>query len=57
MKEYILLLDVDGVFNVLGQTDDPIDVISCGYEKWRVKNQCLVGCIISQPNLMSNVFG
>lgn len=41
MKEYILLLDVDGVFNVLGQTDDPIDVISCGYEKWRVKKSML----------------
>ncbi len=41
MKNCILLLDVDGVFNVLGQTDDPIDVISCGYEKWRVKKSML----------------
>lgn len=53
MKEYILLLDVDGVFNVLGQTDDPIDVISCGYEKWRVKKSMLGWlCYIStKPNV------
>ena len=53
MKEYILLLDVDGVFNVLGQTDDPIDVISCGYEKWRVKKSMLgwLYYISTKPNV------
>lgn len=53
MKEYILLLDVDGVFNVLGQTDDEIDVISCGYEKWRVKKSMLgwLYYISKQPNV------
>lgn len=53
MKEYILLLDVDGVFNVLGQTDDPIDVISCGYEKWRVKKSLLgwLYYISTKPNV------
>lgn len=53
MKDIILLLDVDGVFNVLGQTDDPIDVISCGYEKWRVKKSLLgwLYYISRQPNV------
>lgn len=53
MKEYILLLDVDGVFNVLGQTDDEIDVISCGYEKWRAKKSMLgwLYYISKQPNV------
>ena len=53
MKDIILLLDIDGVFNVLGQTDDPIDVISCGYEKWRVKKSLLgwLYYISRQPNV------
>ena len=53
MKDIILLLDVDGVFNVLGQTDDPIDVISCSYEKWRVKKSMLgwLYYISRQPNV------
>lgn len=53
MKDTILLLDVDGVFNVLGQTDDPIEVISCGYEKWRVKKSLLgwLYYISKQPNV------
>lgn len=53
MKNCILLLDVDGVFNVLGQTDDPIDVISCGYEKWRVKKAMLgwLYYISTKPNI------
>ena len=53
MKDIILLLDVDGVFNVLGQTDDPIDVISCGYEKWRVKKSLLgwLYYISTRPNV------
>lgn len=53
MKNCILLLDVDGVFNVLGQTDDPIDLISCGYEKWRVKKSMLgwLYYISTKPNV------
>lgn len=53
MKECILLLDVDGVFNVLGQTDDQIDVISCDYEKWRVRKSILgwLYFISTRPNV------
>lgn len=53
MKNCILLLDVDGVFNVLGQTGDPIDVISCGYEKWRVRKSMLgwLYFISTRPNV------
>jgi hypothetical protein len=53
MKDTILLLDVDGVFNVLGQTDDEIVTISCGYEKWRVKKSMLgwLYYISRQPNV------
>ena len=41
MKNIILLLDVDGVFNVLGGTADEIVTIPCGYEKWQVKKAVL----------------
>lgn len=53
MKDTILLLDVDGVFNVLGQTDDEIVTISCGYEKWRVKKSMLgwLYFISTKPNV------
>lgn len=53
MKDTILLLDVDGVFNVLGQTDDEIVIISCVYEKWRVKKSMLgwLYYISTKPNV------